>query len=61
MANEGLGWDPLLKMVHNPGGDWNPGRGGQPKFLYCFFIRLSVLYYPMTHFEVMVYFAFPDM
>ena len=21
--------------------------------------RLSVLYYPMTHFEVMVYFAFP--
>ena len=17
-------------MVHNPGGDWNPGRGGQP-------------------------------
>ena len=23
--------DPLLlKMVHNPGGDWNFGRGGQP-------------------------------
>ena len=21
------GWDPLLKMVHNPGGDWHPGRG----------------------------------
>ena len=21
VANEGLGWDPLLKMVHNPGGD----------------------------------------
>ena len=20
MVNEGLGWDPLLKMVHNPGG-----------------------------------------
>ena len=30
-TNEGFGWDPLLKMVHNPGGDWNPGRGGQPK------------------------------
>ena len=30
MANEGLGWDSLLKMVHNPGGDcyW---EGGQPK------------------------------
>ena len=30
MANEGFGWDPLLKMVHNPGGDcyW---EGGQPK------------------------------
>ena len=21
VANEGLGWDPLVKMVHNPGGD----------------------------------------
>ena len=30
VANEGLGWDSLLKMVHNPGGDsyW---EGGQPK------------------------------
>ena len=27
VANEGLGWDPQLKMVHNPGGDWHPGRG----------------------------------
>ena len=28
MANEGLGWDSLLKMVHNPGGDcyWVGGR-----------------------------------
>ena len=40
VANEGLGWDPLLKMVHNPGGDcyW---EGGQPKlcnlFLLIFF------------------------
>ena len=25
------------------------------------FMRLYVLYYPMTHFEVMVYFAFPTM
>ena len=24
-------------MVHIPGGDWNPGKGGQPKFyLYHF-------------------------
>ena len=30
VANEGLGWDSLLKMVHNPGGDcyW---VGGRPK------------------------------
>ena len=29
VANEGLGWDSLLKMVHDPGGDcyW---EGGQP-------------------------------
>ena len=32
MANEGLGWDSLLKMVHNPGGDWNPGKGDNPNF-----------------------------
>ncbi len=30
VATEGLGWDPLLKMIHNPGGDWNPGRGDNP-------------------------------
>ena len=29
MANEGLGWDPLLKMVHNPGGHCYR-EGGQP-------------------------------
>ena len=30
VANEGLGWDSLLKMFHNPGGDcyW---VGGRPK------------------------------
>ena len=32
MANEGLGWDSLLKMVHNPGGDWNPGWGVDLKY-----------------------------
>ena len=30
MANEGLGWDPPLKMSCHPGGDWNPGRGDNP-------------------------------
>ena len=25
--------DPLLKMVHNPGGDWNPGRGDNPTYV----------------------------
>ena len=31
VANEGLGWDSLLKMVHNPGGDWHPGTGDNPR------------------------------
>ena len=31
VANEGFLYrDPLLKMVHNPGGDWHPGRGHNP-------------------------------
>ena len=30
VINEGLGWDSLLKMVHNPGGDWHPGWGVDP-------------------------------
>ena len=33
MANEGLGWNPRespsLKMVHDPGGDWHPGKGAK--------------------------------
>ena len=33
VANEGLGWDPLLKMVHNPGGDWHPGRGVDLRYM----------------------------
>ena len=49
MANEGLGWDFLLKMVHNPGGDWNPGWGVDLSFIHlkggllvsCFFRRIS--------------------
>ena len=32
MGNEGLGWDPLLKMVHNPGGHWHPVRGPHPRY-----------------------------
>ncbi len=40
VGNEGLGWDSLLKMVHNPGGDSNPGRGDNPslKVLFCFLL-----------------------
>ena len=30
VVNEGLGWDSLLKMAHNPGGHWHPGRGATP-------------------------------
>ena len=33
VGNEGLGRDPLLKMVHNPGGDWHPGWGVDPNYI----------------------------
>ena len=36
MANEGLVRDPLLKMFHNPGGDWHPGRGDNPRYTVHF-------------------------
>ena len=36
MANEGLIRDSLLKMVHNPGGDWHPGRGDNPNYTELF-------------------------
>ena len=32
VANEGLVRDSLLKMFHNPGGDWNPGWGVDLKY-----------------------------
>ena len=32
VTNEGLGWDSLLKMVHNPGGDWHPAWGVVPTY-----------------------------
>ena len=34
VVNEGLGWDSLLKMFHNPGGDWHPGKGDNPNYTY---------------------------
>ena len=40
MANEGLVRDPLLKMVHNPGGDWHPGRGDNPSYV-CLYRRVG--------------------
>ena len=33
VTNEGLGWDSLKKMVHNPGVDWHPGRGPHPIYI----------------------------
>ena len=32
VGNEGLVRNPLLKMVHNPGGDWHPVRGPHPRY-----------------------------
>ena len=34
MVNEGFDWDSLLKMVHNPGGDWHPGWGVDLNYNY---------------------------
>ena len=34
VTNEGLVRDSLQKMVHNPGGDWNPGWGGGSNISY---------------------------
>ncbi len=31
-GNEGLVRDSLLKMVHNPGGHWHPGKGDNPRY-----------------------------
>ena len=33
VANKGLVRDSLLKMVHNPGGHWNPGKGPYPIYV----------------------------
>ena len=34
MVNEGLGWDSLLRMVHNLGGHWHPVRGATPNIFH---------------------------
>jgi len=42
VANEGLGglaWDPRTLRYKNPGGDWNPGQGGQPNIFATYFFR----------------------
>ena len=44
VTNEGLGWDSLLRMFHNPGGDWNPGQGDIPNYNYI--TPVSWLIYP---------------
>ena len=31
VTNDGLGWDSLLKMVHNPACDWHPGAENSSK------------------------------
>ena len=35
VGNEGYR-DALLKMFHNPGGHWNPGRGPHPRYHFIF-------------------------
>ena len=29
---------PILKMVHDPGGDWNAGKGDSPRYLMLFIL-----------------------
>ena len=39
MANEGLGWDPLLNMVHIPGGHDCILGGGHTQLMFHKFTR----------------------
>ena len=43
VANKGLVQDSLLKMFHNPGGHWNPGKGPYPRVLFFFFFFVVVV------------------
>ena len=43
VTNEGLFRDSLLKMVHNPGGDWHPGWGVVPTKTILFFSKPLIL------------------
>ena len=47
VTNEGdwmVGMGPyFLKMVHNPGGDWNPGWGVVPMY-YIYIVSFTKLY-----------------
>ena len=44
VANEGLGWDSLLKMFHNPGGDWNPGWGVDLRYIHLIIFSSGEIY-----------------
>ena len=43
VTNEGLGWDALLKMVHNPGGDWHPGWRVVPENTNYTIVKVATL------------------
>ena len=56
MANEGLVVgipDPKNGSCH-PGGDWNPGRGGQPKLLGNSSWTFDFLGYHFTFFDKII-------
>ena len=39
MANEGFGnGSPTKNVYNNPGGDWNPGQGDNPIYIFVFHI-----------------------
>ena len=48
-GNEGLGWDSLLKMVHNPGADWHPGRGNNPNSILFFLVNINMANHHVIH------------
>ena len=48
VTNGGLGRDSLLEMVHNPGGDWNPGWRGSSK-VYRIYMMTTVEYILYFH------------
>ena len=45
----------ILKMVHNPGGDWHPGRGDNPTYIFWFCLFSKSRSYQQKHADPFVF------